>query len=307
MVVFIDLDADTVERDFPGNSLFYFADGMAHPHSHIPHYAQPLNNTSAYDHRESPSARPASRSKGASRRNTSNSKGKDRAAVLSNPNTSQRLDRLFRVIGIYPCIRSIAQHLDRTDLYNLSSTCRDMHQCLLENRRHLLPFTLRCHYTSAHKSTSRRLIPSIRSPINCKTRSTKLTGQSTKRATCRACSSVSVATLTEDPTVRACVCQSKGEPWVCNNCADISMENYLLKTNKSGQAQTMTVEMECGRGTSCIGKGWYTCENFYAYLDNSGKEEKFAKRGEKVRYACKTCKQFVFNKEEAKEFLALKA
>ncbi|EPS37475.1 hypothetical protein H072_8834 [Dactylellina haptotyla CBS 200.50] len=367
MVVFIDLDADTVERDFPGHSPFYynhFADDLAHAapsslHAHIPHYARPApgNTSSARDSTSSAAnsslspTRPTSSRAKASTRRSNGHKGKDRAPFLSNPNDTERLNKLFRVVGIYPyvthlpsppachpsnstptfrwgtpCIRSVAQHLDRTDLYNLSSTCRDMHQCLLENRRHLLPFTLRCQVGS---SNVKRLIASIRSPVvrtqcvsdlvnicdrcrrpscrNCKTRSTKPTGQSNKRATCRACSSVSLATLTEDPTIKPCNCQSKGEPWVCNGCAVVGMENYVLKTNKSGRGQIATVELECGRGTTCVGKGWYTCENFYAYLDNSGKEEKFAKRGEKVRYACKGCKQFIFSKEEVREFLALRS
>ncbi|KAK6526374.1 hypothetical protein TWF694_004971 [Orbilia ellipsospora] len=335
MVVFIDLDADTVERDFPGHLPFYYADQVvmshagASSHHHIPHYAQPLTNTSTHDQSSSSlSTRTTSaRSRGSTRRGTGSTRGKDRSLSQSNPNDLERLNKLFRVVGIYPCIRSIAQHLDRTDLYNLSSTCRDMHQCLLENRRHLLPFTLRCHYAVASKP--KKVIPSIRSVVvrtqcvsdlvnicdrcrnpscrNCKTRSTKITGQSTKRATCRACSSVSLATLTEDPTIKPCDCQSKGEPWICNSCAVIGMENYLLKTNKTGRGQTATVELECGRGTACVGKGWYTCENFYAYLDNSGKEEKFSKRGDKVRYACNSCKQYVFNKQEEREFLALKS
>ncbi|KAK6513460.1 hypothetical protein TWF281_005085 [Arthrobotrys megalospora] len=319
MVVFIDLDADTVERDFPGHSYFYdqMTGTMRDPN--IPHYAHhhhhPPPSSTAAAANTSPSSRSKSRRSTSTRRNT-----------LSND--SDRLNKLFRVVGIYPCIRSIAQHLDRTDLYNLSSTCRDMHQCLLENRRHLLPFTLKCQYASSQRA--KRLIPSIRSPIvrtqcaadlvnicdrcrrpacrNCKTRSSKGIGQSTKRATCTACSSISLPSLLVDPTVKPCVCQSKGEPWVCNSCADIGMENYLLKTNKTGRGTTTTVvELECGRGTNCVGKGWYTCENFYKYLDNSGKEEKFTKRAAKVRYACHSCKQYMFTKEEEKEFLALRA
>ncbi|KAF3915068.1 hypothetical protein ABW21_db0206079 [Orbilia brochopaga] len=142
---------------------------------------------------------------------------------------------------------------------------------------------------------------------NCKARSPKLPGQSAKRATCTTCSSAPLSTLTEDPTIKPCTCQSKGEPWICGSCAVIGMENYLLKTKPGRSGLAPTVDLECGRGISCLGNGWYTCENFYAYLDNSGKEEKFTKRGQRVRYACSSCKQFVFNKDEEKEFLALKA
>ncbi|KAK6332609.1 hypothetical protein TWF730_004269 [Orbilia blumenaviensis] len=312
MVVFIDLDADTVERDFPGHSHFYdHMLTMRHP-ANVPHH-----------HRRGANTSPPSRSK-------------RRSASTRRPsNDSGRLAKLFSVVGIYPCIRSIAQHLDRTDLYNLSSTCRDMHQSLLENRRHLLPFTLRCQYSSTSAAATQRekmvrRISSIRSPVvrsqcvsdlvnicdrcrrpacrNCKTRTSKPTHHSTKRATCTACSSISLTSLLVDPTVKPCACSSKGEPWVCASCASIGMENYLLKTNKSGRGiETTTVELECGRGTNCVGKGWYTCENFYKYLDSLGKEETFTKRTAKVRYACQSCKQYIFSKEEEKELLALRA
>ncbi|RVD81556.1 uncharacterized protein DFL_009415 [Arthrobotrys flagrans] len=289
MVVFIDLDADTVERDFPGHSHFYDQMTMRHPEG--PHHN--YNNVSHHHHVNTSPPSTASRSK---RRSAST-----RRSGVSND--SDRLNKLFRVVGIYPCIRSIAQHLDRTDLYNLSSTCRDMHQCLLENRRHLLPFTLRCQYAAASQKSKR--ISSIRSHIlrtqcvtdlvnicdrcrrpscrNCKTRTAKPTHQSTKRATCTACSSISLPSLIVDPTVKPCACNSKGEPW------------------------TTTVELECGRGTNCVGKGWYTCENFYKYLDSLGKEETFTKRTAKVRYACHSCKQYMFSKEEEREYFALRA
>ncbi|KAF3256662.1 hypothetical protein TWF217_006348 [Orbilia oligospora] len=314
MVVFIDLDADTVERDFPGHSHFYDHLTMRRPEA--PHHN--YNNVSHHHHNTSPPLVASARSK---RRSAST-----RRSGASND--SERLNKLFRVIGIYPCVRSIAQHLDRTDLYNLSSTCRDMHQCLLENRKHLLPFTLRCQYTTTSQRSKR--ISSIRSPIvrtqcatdlvnicdrcrrpscrNCKTRNAKPTHQSSKRATCTACSSISLPSLIVDPTVKPCDCNSKGEPWVCTSCASIGMENYLLKTNKNGRGtETTTVELECGRGTNCVGKGWYTCENFYKYLDSLGKEETFTKRTAKVRYACHSCKQYMFSKEEEREFLALRA
>ncbi|KAK6336541.1 hypothetical protein TWF696_002090 [Orbilia brochopaga] len=362
MVVFIDLDADTVERDFPGYSDYTFSHHSTFPHHHHHHHHQPQHqhhhhhssppsapvaaasssapsaaayspwNATAADPSSARPAPPRSRASAAAAARRS----KDRTAIpaITNPNDTERLTKLFRVIGIYPCIRSIAAHLDRTDLYNLSSTCRNAHNALLENRRHLLPFTLRCHCATARPLSPPPSTPASRRPTltplgawlatqcvsdlvnlcdrcrnpacrNCKARSPKLPGQSAKRATCTTCSSAPLSTLTEDPTIKPCTCQSKGEPWICGSCAVIGMENYLLKTKPSRTGVTATVELECGRGISCLGKGWYTCENFYAYLDNSGKEEKF--RGQKVRYACSSCKQFVFSKDEEKEFLALKA
>jgi len=59
-------------------------------------------------------------------------------------------------IVLYPFIASLVGYLDRTDLHNLASTCRHLHDTLTDYRPTLLTLSMRCGWPEALGSIGRR-------------------------------------------------------------------------------------------------------------------------------------------------------
>ncbi|KAF2861306.1 hypothetical protein K470DRAFT_215346, partial [Piedraia hortae CBS 480.64] len=177
-------------------------------------------------------------------------------------------------------ISAIAKHLDLNSLHELSRTCRQIREALLQNRRLLVRQALRCENDTANSRgmvCARDLVGECRKCgtvvcRNCVVKTTKSDLNGRYRRLCRTCLKAPLERLSRSETSQIqtniaqtpCMCVERGI-WLCRACGQALntadrqyWRGWLWRTKYSqcggfgtglGERQ---VGVECGRGSDCL-------------------------------------------------------